>query len=149
MDPPGGERKRRTFPPIIERRNEVNAMFRRFFLRRTLSRVAVLLVAKYGRRDYFSLPQVTLVAEELRVSADIDYCLQLFTSPDSAPSLQEADELKRRRESLYRYFDRTISSSDVEANRYWRILNLGGQKVPGSHTQISTNEHITGSGSLR
>lgn len=124
-------------------------MFRRFFLRRTLSRVAVLLVAKYGRQRFFSLPQVALVAEELGVSADLDYCVQLFTSPDSAPNPQGVEELKRRRESLYRYFDRTILGSEIEANRYGRILNTGEHKVPGSHTSISTNEHITGSSSLR
>lgn len=124
-------------------------MFRRFFLRRTLSRVAILLVARYGRQEFFSKPQVLLVTDELNVQVDLEYCLQLFVDPGSNTTPEEAEEIRRRRESLYRYFDEKVLSSDIESNRYWKILNLRGQKVPGGHTQIATNEHITGSSSLR
>jgi hypothetical protein len=101
--------------------------------------VAVRLAAKYARQEFYSHPQVALVAEGLKISADLEYCLLLFVNPGANPHQQEPDEIRLRRASLYRYFDPNITQPEIEANHYWKILNVGTQKVPGGHTPIGAN----------
>ena len=113
--------------------------WKRITLRRRLSKVANLLISRYGYSNFYTEGQVRTVSEMYGKQRDLEYCAQLFIDPTTAPAAEQ-DSIRDRRRSLYRYLDREVSEYEIEKNDYRRTLNLPRfAKIPGEHTAIGMN----------
>jgi len=117
-------------------------MFRKFFLRRTLTRVGRQLIGTYESQSFYTSAQVEKVLDTLKISKDREYCLTLFVDPLKRMDVNQ-DVIRDARKSLFRYFVPDILEVDIDSNRYRSILGIDESPPRGAHTPIEKNSYIT------
>jgi hypothetical protein len=116
-------------------------MFRKFFLRETLTRVGRQLARTYGVSTFYTSAQLEKVFATLKLSKDQTYCVTLFVDPKTRNDI-DSEEIQNARASLYRYFAPQILEVDIVRNRFSLFLKIDERSPNGAHTRIGVNENI-------
>lgn len=120
-------------------------MFRKILLRRSLKKLALLLINRYGVKEYYSIGQLDTTIKKYKINLkDYNYFQLLFLSKSDYKSITGKSNYIDHRKSLYLYLNNNIADLYINKNNFVRLLNIDNNKFDNCHTPIKPNPNING-----
>lgn len=120
-------------------------MFRRFTLKRSLSKLAGLLIERYGIEKFYTIGQIDTTIKKHNIKQkNYKYFQLLFLKETDYYNITGFTNYTNHRKSLYLYLNKNIPDYYIKNNNFSKLLNIDISKFDNCHTPIKPNSNING-----
>lgn len=120
-------------------------MFRRYLLKRSLSKLAGLLIERYCIEKFYTIGQIDTTIKKHNIKLrNYKYFQLLFLNEADYYTETGFTNYTDHRKSLYLYINKNISDYHIKINNFAKLLGIDISRFDNCHTPIKPNSNING-----